>query len=126
MRAKSFLRDQGGATAVEFAFTAPAFLALVGGIIEIGLLLYTQVALQHGVEAAARCASVNTHTCATTSDIKTYAVSESFGLSVPASVFTVTTANCGTQVSASSPFAFAFSFAGRSSMTLTASSCYPK
>jgi Flp pilus assembly protein TadG len=126
MNIHSFARDRSGATAVEFAFTAPAFLALVGGIIEIGLLLFTQVALQHGVEAGARCASVDSHLCATVSDVKTYAASQSLGLSVPTSTFTVATVNCGIQVSASSPFSFIFSFAGRPSLTLTAASCYPK
>lgn len=69
MKTPSFLRDICGATAVEFALTAPAFLALVGGVIEVGLLLFAQVALQHGVEAGARCASVDLHLCATISQI---------------------------------------------------------
>jgi len=41
-----FLRNAGGATALEFALIAPVFFALVAGIIELGLLLWTQVALQ--------------------------------------------------------------------------------
>jgi Flp pilus assembly protein TadG len=123
----SFLRHKGGATAVEFAFTAPVFLALVAGIIEVGMLLYTQVALQHGVEAAARCASVDTHNCGTTSQIQSYAVAQSLGLSVPASTFTVSAPNCGTKVQASSPFAFVFNNVfSTTSLTLTAWSCFPK
>jgi Flp pilus assembly protein TadG len=126
MIAKRFLRDRRGATAVEFAFTAPAFLGLVGGLIEVGLLFFTQVALQHGAEAGARCASVDTTLCATVSQIQTYAASQSFGLSLPASTFTVSAVNCGTQVQASSPFNFVFGYFGVPSLTLTASSCFPK
>lgn len=126
MSARQFLRDASGATAIEFAFTAPLFLGLVGGIIEVGLLLFTQVALQHGAESAARCGSVNTTLCATISQIQSYAAAQSFGLSVPASAFTVTAPACGTQVQASTVFPFVFSNLGMPSLTLTASSCFPK
>ena len=44
---------------VEFTVTLPLFLLLTFGMLQAGLLLYTQVGLQHGVEVAARCASVN-------------------------------------------------------------------
>jgi Flp pilus assembly protein TadG len=123
---RRFLADLCGATAVEFAFTAPVFLMLVGGSIEAGLLLYTQVALQHGAEAAARCGSIDTHNCATTSQIQAFAVTQSFGLSVPASTFTVTTPSCGTRVAASTVFPIAFNYFGAPTLTLTAASCFPK
>ena len=51
-------RDQRGATALEFALLAPVFVLLIFGIIGIGMLFWTQVGLQHGVQMAARCASV--------------------------------------------------------------------
>ena len=44
---------------VEFSVTFPFFLLLMFGLVETGLLLYTKNGLQHGVEMAARCASVN-------------------------------------------------------------------
>jgi Flp pilus assembly protein TadG len=124
--AQRFFRDKKGAAAIEFAFTAPVFFAFVGGLIQVGLLLYTQIALQHGVESAARCASVNTTTCGSTSQIQSYAAAQSYGISVPASAFTVSAASCGTQVQASSSFGFIFSYFGTPSLTLTASSCFPK
>ena len=52
-----FRLDVRGATALEFALCAPAFFMLVMGIVELGLLVWMQLALQQGVEAAARCAS---------------------------------------------------------------------
>jgi Flp pilus assembly protein TadG len=56
----------GGAAAVEFALTAPVFFAIVFGLIDSGLLLWTQLGLQHATELAARCASVNKTICADT------------------------------------------------------------
>src|SRR3974390_3433879 len=51
--------DTRGATLVEFSVTIPFFLLLTFGLIQAGLLLWTQAGLQHGVEVATRCASVN-------------------------------------------------------------------
>jgi TadE-like protein len=51
-------RDARGTTAVEFGLTGPIFFAVLFGVIEGGLLLWTQVRLQHGVEMAARYATV--------------------------------------------------------------------
>jgi Flp pilus assembly protein TadG len=51
--------DTRGAAMVEFSVTMPFFLLLIFGLIQAGMLLWTQVGLQHGVEAATRCASVN-------------------------------------------------------------------
>jgi hypothetical protein len=53
------LRDTRGASLVEFSVTLPFFLLLMFGIVQAGLLLWTRAGLQHGVEAATRCASVN-------------------------------------------------------------------
>ena len=51
--------DNRGASAVEFALTAPVFFVMLFAVIDGGLLLWTQVGLQHGAEAAARCASID-------------------------------------------------------------------
>jgi hypothetical protein len=59
MKLKQIRDDTRGATLVEFTFTFPFFLLLMFGLVQAGLLLYTQAGLQHGVEVAARCASVN-------------------------------------------------------------------
>ena len=47
------LRDQSGTTALEFALTAPVFFLFIFGVIELGLLFWTQIGLQHGAEMAA-------------------------------------------------------------------------
>ena len=113
-----------GSTAVETAIVLPAFLLLIFTIIEGGMLLWTQSTLQFAVEAAARCASVNTTTCGTTSATQTYAASQTYGLTVPSSDFTVTTPSCGNEVSVSYSFTPFITDVWSGTITLTASSCY--
>lgn len=119
-----FWRDRCGGTAVEFALTMPAFLALIIGAVEVGLLCWAQLALQQGSEAAARCASVNHTLCGNTAQIQGYASAQSFGLAPPATTFTVSTQACGNMVQASynPPFLTGYVMPG---MTLTASACFP-
>jgi Flp pilus assembly protein TadG len=58
MKPRQIWDDTEGSVLVEFTVTLPLFLLLTFGLLQAGLLLYSQVGLQHGVEAAARCASV--------------------------------------------------------------------
>ncbi len=126
MSIRSFLRARSGTTAVEFALTAPLFFGLVAGVIELGIVLWMQVTLQQGAEAAARCASVNKTLCGSTSQIQSYAAAQSYGLSPPSSTFSVSAPSCGNQVSASYVYNFAFGYIGVPKVTLTAQSCFPK
>jgi Flp pilus assembly protein TadG len=121
--------DTQGATSVEFAATMPLFLMLTFGVVVAGWLLWIELSLQHAVEMAARCASVNTTVCNNTSNIQNFAVQNSYGLNPPASTFTVSAppvSTCGNQVSASYTFNYLtnYFFSG-ASLTLTAQSCYP-
>jgi Flp pilus assembly protein TadG len=119
-------KDETGAAAIEFGLTAPAFLMLLTGTIVCGLLVWTQLGLQHGAERAARCASINTSVCGTTTDIQNYASQQAFGLNPPASTFTVSTPGYGNQVSASYTFNFLTKYFGMQSLSLSAQSCFPK
>jgi hypothetical protein len=125
--------DTRGATLVEFSVTVPFFLLLMFGLIQAGLLLWTKAGLQHGVEVATRCASVNysalqlgapisgvpscfgvAPTAVTNRTIQDYAVAHSFGLVPSFSSFTVTPTlptpgnpcptNIGYVVTASAPY----------------------
>ena len=118
--------DFRGTTAVEFALIAPVFFALVFGIIEGGLLLWTQLGLQHGAQVAARCASINPTACGTTSDVQNYAAQQAYGLAISPSTFTFAVAACGNQVSANYAYVFFSGFFTTPSMTLDAQACYPK
>lgn len=53
-RRPSFGRDARGATAVEFALVALPFLALVGGVFEMGIGAWAQATLQQAVTDSAR------------------------------------------------------------------------
>ena len=125
MRLREFSRQNSGATAVEFAFTAPLFIALVFAVIESGLALWTQFGLEHGVEVAARCASINTATCSSASTTAAYAANNAFGLSIPQSAFTVSTQTCGFQVDASYNYSYFTKYFGVPTVNLTAKACYP-
>jgi Flp pilus assembly protein TadG len=111
MNPKQLWDDTQGSALVEFTVTVPLFLLLTFGLLQAGLLLYTQAGLRHGVEVAARCASVNysanqlqfSQSCfgvapstviadTTCGYIKTYAAQNSLGVnpSLSTSNFTVT------------------------------------
>lgn len=53
-RHKAWARSDQGSAAIEFAFVAPIFFALMLGILEIGVMMFAQFALQNSVMDAAR------------------------------------------------------------------------
>jgi Flp pilus assembly protein TadG len=119
-------RDQRGTSALEFGLTAPVFFLFLFGVIEAGLLFWTQIGLQHGAEMAARCASVNSTLCPNSNPnaITSYATQQTFGLNLPSATFTYSAPACGNQVSASYPFQFPEIF-NLAPLTLTAQACFP-
>lgn len=122
----AFGRACEGAAAVETAIIFPAFFLLLFGIIEAGMLFSTQSTLQFAVEAAARCAVVNTSLCGTTSAVQDYAVSQATGLTVSSSSFSVTSpAGCAQKVSISYPFSSIVPGLIPWTITLNVQSCHP-
>lgn len=126
MSAIRFIRDARGATAVEFAVTAPVYLLLIFTVIMGGLLFWMQNGLQHGAEMAARCASIDKVLCNSVEAIQTYASSQSYGLNPGPDKFTVTSEACGNQVVASYELKLLKGLFGMESITLDARSCFPK
>ena len=125
----SFLRlcdDRRGLAAVEFGLTAPGFFILIAASIMGGLLLWTQLGLQHGVERAARCASINSSLCGSVAAIQSYAAQQALGLNPPASTFAVTTPACGNKVSATYTVDFITKYLGVSAIAIKADACFPK
>src|SRR5687767_7095023 len=51
---RSLLKDEDGATAVEFGMVATPFLLFVLGILGMGLYYLALISLEYGVESAAR------------------------------------------------------------------------
>ncbi len=124
-RLAALAKARDGATAVETAIVLPAFLLFIFAIIEAGLLFWTQSTLQFAVEAAARCAVVNTTQCGSASAIQTYAAAQATGMTIPSSSFSVTQPVCGYQVSISYPFSFIVTELFSGTITLNATSCHP-
>jgi Flp pilus assembly protein TadG len=118
-------RDARGTAAIEFAVTAPIFFAMIVGIMVTGLVLWSKFGLQHGAEMAARCASIDTLTCNSTTAIQNYAVSHTFGITPPASTFVVSVAACGNQVTANYSFTAIKYMFGLPGFTLSAAACFP-
>ena len=126
-------RGTSGAEAVEFGIVIPAVLMLLLGVVDCGRLLWSNATLAHAVEAASRCAVINTTTCGTATSIQAYAVTQAWSLGLASSAFTVNlTATCGYQVSGTMNFKFtipwyytASPFGVSNSLTLNAMACYP-
>jgi Flp pilus assembly protein TadG len=121
-----------GTAAVEAAIALTPFLLLLFGMIEGGLLIWTQSNLQFAVEAAARCAAAsaagNTTVCGSTANIQSYAASQVVGLPVTAASFSVSQPACGWQVAivypySSNGFIVPALFSG--AINLNATSCHP-
>ena len=146
MNLKQIRDDTLGAAFLETVLTLPAFLLLTFGLLQAGLMLWTQVGLQHGVDMAARCASVNDAASAagwnngsicfpgtlpsnvTIAMIKSYAANNSFGVNPPTSAFTVNRhVSCGTSTGNQITASFRFNLMNNYifSPTLRAQSCYP-
>jgi len=53
-RRRNIIKNERGATAIEFAMVAPLFLAFVLGIVDVGAYFFVAGQLQHGVVQAAR------------------------------------------------------------------------
>jgi Flp pilus assembly protein TadG len=123
--ARKLLRQTGGASAVEFALTAPLFMGLIWVTIEAGMALWTQFGIENAVEAAARCASVTTKVCTSASTIATYASHNTLGITIPASAFTFTKAACGNQVAGSYSYGYFTNVFHAAHVTLAAQACFP-
>ena len=100
-------------------------LLFVLGLAEFGRAIWTKATLNYAVEAAARCSVVDANLFGSAGQTQSYAASRAAGLSIPASLFTVSTAGCGTQVSVTVPFEFVAQGMLPYTLSLTATACYP-
>lgn len=116
-------RDTGGTTAVETALLLPAFIAMILGGIVTGSLGLAVSSLNLAVEDAARCASVKTTVCTSSTAITDYAKARYSGPAI-SPVFTYSTAGCGHTVSATGTFSLKV-IPQLMNVPLTAHACYP-
>ena len=122
-RAGKLVRNDSGATAVEFAIVAPIFLALLVGVFNSALLVFTVASLNYAAEKAARCASVNTTQCGDATAISNYADSYYYGVGT-APVFTYAAAACGKSVTGTVTYDFNVVIYSKS-ISLASSACFP-
>lgn len=59
MITRRFLREDAGATAVEFAMVSSAFMALVMGVCYLGIMLFDNMTLDWALTRASRLAEIN-------------------------------------------------------------------
>lgn len=76
-----FLRDERGATALEFALVSTAFLSLVIGICYVAIMLFNNMGLEWALTKAARVAEINK--AATQNDITTALNGYLAGMNLP-------------------------------------------
>lgn len=132
MRASAALRrrsGQRGSVAIEYALILPLLLMFVIGLMDTARLIWSYATLTRAVEAAARCGAIDTTRCGTVAQIKSVAAAEAWGMTIDASMFTVTTAACGVQVKGSYDFTFimpGFNYVvPTGTVTLGAVACFP-
>jgi TadE-like protein len=125
MKHLGFFQRIDGASAVEFAVVGPIFIGITLAIFNGGLLLWTQLGLEHAVEIAARCSAVNPSICGSASKIQSYAATQAYGLHLSPSVFSFSQGSCGNLVSASYTYSFFSNAFGKGSVPLTAQACFP-
>lgn len=108
---RNVCRDEDGGVILENVITMWVFLLFTLGITQAGLIMWSAVGIQHGVQMAARCASVSDASIAAGVDfatatyapcyntgtqgagnnvakVRTFAASNSWGTGVPSSAFT--------------------------------------
>ncbi len=118
-------KETEGASAVEFALTAPLFFILLFSVAQFGLFLWTQLGLQHAVDLSARCASLMHTTCPDEGSTQAYAAGQAYRLNIDPSVFSVTQDACGQNVTASYIYTIAIPLMPSMQVPIGATSCFP-
>ena len=118
---KRLVSDCSGAVAVEFLVMLGPLLLLLLGTFDIGLAMLTETRINFAVEAAARCGAISAGLCPSPPQTAAYGASIAGLRGLNASGFSVTTAACGINVTASYPY----SGIVLPALMLRAGACYP-
>jgi Flp pilus assembly protein TadG len=118
----AFTKSTSGHVAVEFALILPALAMVIVGTMYAGLVMYSVSGLHSAVAAGARCFSVNSTQCGSTSATQTYAQGQYYGVNSP--TFTASVASCGHEVSATVTLTFDIGLASWN-IPISATSCFP-
>jgi Flp pilus assembly protein TadG len=74
--APALLRDRRAVVAIEFAIVGVVLLVCSLGVIDLGMIIWTQGSLQAVAADAARCGAISAAGCTTTSAVQTYVQTE--------------------------------------------------
>lgn len=110
---------------IEAALILPALLAFIFGIVEVSRVMWVQHSLQEATDAAARCAAIDSITCANSNAIAAFAASRAAGIDVDAANFAHTTASCGERVTVSYHYMSVATGFVPIDINLGASACHP-
>ncbi|HEV2561830.1 MAG TPA: TadE family protein [Rhizomicrobium sp.] len=116
---------KGGAVAIEYALVLPALLAFLFALIDTGRLIWTQTTLDHAMQAAARCAVIDSVQCGSAGQVKAFAIAQAYGMRIDSGTISVATRSCGMEVAATLAFQPVVPWFGTSTIGLNARACYP-
>jgi Flp pilus assembly protein TadG len=122
------LSCERAAPALEFAFVAPVFFAMIFGVINVARVAWTLGSLHYAAETAARYASINTSSDGTppsASTVQNYALNAYNGESLSSNPFTYSATGCGNTVTAAYTYSLAIPLVGTWSIPLSAAACFP-
>jgi len=122
------LRCERGATALEFAFLAPVFFAMIFGVIDVGRVAWTLGSLHFAAESAARYASLNYDSSGNppaAATVQTYALNAYYGESLGSNPFTYSATGCGNTVTANYDYSLTIPLVGSWGIPLSAAACFP-
>lgn len=118
------LKDEHGASAVEFVLILIPMMILVFGFLNMSVMLYVFSTLHFASQDAARCASVKTDICSGTVATQAYAAGVYTGPGTGVGFVHTLDANCGNRVTGSVVYNFSTGVTN-TPVTLTANACYP-
>lgn len=125
MRTHLLQRDRRGVISMEMGLVALPLTLFLFGVVEMGMVIRMKSALQYATTNAARCSAINVATCGTFDATKTYALTQTQGVSVATSAFTVSTETCGRKVVATVAFPVSAQSILKTGLSLSAQACYP-
>jgi Flp pilus assembly protein TadG len=122
----TLLKNNRGATAVEFAIVALPVFVLIFGVMQVGYVLWIDNLLHVSVNAAARCGAINSSTspCVGSGSANMISTANTVFLPMNGATFNNNgpcTGDGGAGIIGTYQLNFLFTF----NLTLTATSCYP-
>lgn len=110
---------------MELGIILSLFLAMLLGIINVAMILWTLGSLHFAAETAARCAAVGSSSC---TDPAAYALDHYYGVSLGGTnpfSYNSPSAGCGNTVTASYTYSLVIPLIGTYSVPLSATACSP-